>query len=126
MIGGGHFGPINNGLCNWYAAWDYYSDQLSSPPHVMVLSEEVTASNAWKRIGFMRYSPEYWLLARLMIDRLQRSEDGTDATACSYKDESEHEPVDAAAHTLANFDQTSMQQVNSLISELQDVRISTD
>lgn len=100
----------------------------SNPPHVTVSPENVTAENGWQRIGFMRYSPEYWLLARLMVDRLQQSEV---MQMEDYMPTSPNDSVTSRAPAildpdLTEYDQTSMQQVNELISELKKINIHQD
>ena len=76
----------------------------------------------WQRVGFSRFCSEYWLLAKLIVDRI------TDRAQ-----RKEHAFVDASAGTefgsddrstptiLDNYDETSMRQVNDLISEFQKV-----
>lgn len=73
----------------------------------------------WKRVGFMRHSPEYWLLAKLLVDRLSSPVDrilGSDSAHLETVGEM-HEPI------LTRYDQTSMLQVNDLITGFQDVHI---
>lgn len=67
----------------------------------------------WKRIGFCRYCPEYWLLANLMADRLATLgalQQGNEMTAI------DNGPLDPI---LDQYDQTSMRQVNDLIMGFQ-------
>ena len=84
----------------------------------------------WKRIGFMRHASEYWLLAQLILERLSAShhENGTefspavlpngDLTAQTY------EKAEALPDLgLDKYDETSMQQINELIRDLQRVNI---
>ncbi|RFN45078.1 c2h2 transcription factor [Fusarium flagelliforme] len=62
---------VYNALSNWKSVWETYSDEFSlSPPHVMVDKHDVAPDDLWRRVGFMRHSPEYWLLAKLLVDRL--------------------------------------------------------
>lgn len=70
----------------------------------------------WKRIGFPRYCHEYWLLANLMADRLVvlGSLQGTDLAALG---EGPLDPI------LNKYDQTSMRQVNDLITGFQTFQI---
>ncbi|PTD06354.1 hypothetical protein FCULG_00011714 [Fusarium culmorum] len=111
---------VYNALSNWKMVWETYSDELSfSSPHVMVDKENVSPVDLWRRVGFMRHSPEYWLLAKLLVDRLStpietmtNPEDALlDASAVT------HEPI------LTRYDQTSMLQVNDLITGFQNVHI---
>ncbi|KAF0637477.1 hypothetical protein FPSE5266_09730 [Fusarium pseudograminearum] len=119
---GGHdqLQAVYNALSNWKMVWETYSDELSfSPPHVMVNKQNISPAELWRRVGFMRHSPEYWLLAKLLVDRLSapietmtNPEDALlDATTVTQ------EPI------LARYDQTSMLQVNDLITGFQNVHI---
>ena len=71
----------------------------------------------WRRMGFCRYAPEYWLLAHLMADRL--------AVLGISKAENELEPLDEGPldPILNRYDQTSMRQVNDLIMGFQTFQI---
>lgn len=77
----------------------------------------------WKRIGFMRHSPEFWLLATVVVDRISSASDmrwgmGTDMLGDSGSGSgTSSEPI------LAVIDQTSMRQVNDLITEFQIVQL---
>jgi predicted component of type VI protein secretion system len=119
---GGHdqLQAVYNALGNWKSVWETYSDELSfSPPHVMVDKHDILPDDLWRRVGFMRHSPEYWLLAKLLVDRLSTpidtipSSDETLLDATSAR----HEPI------LTRYDQTSMLQVNDLITGFQNVHI---
>ncbi|RGP78351.1 hypothetical protein FLONG3_3487 [Fusarium longipes] len=119
---GGHdqLQAVYNALDNWKSVWETYSDELSfSPPHVLVNRQDISPGDLWRRVGFMRHSPEYWLLAKLLVDRLSTpldtipSSDETLVEATSAT----HEPI------LTRYDQTSMLQVNDLITGFQNVHI---
>ncbi|KAL4728100.1 hypothetical protein ACLX1H_004829 [Fusarium chlamydosporum] len=70
---GGHdqLQSVYNALNNWKLVWETYSDDFSfSSPHATVNKQDISMGDLWKRVGFMRHSPEYWLLAKLLVDRL--------------------------------------------------------
>lgn len=71
----------------------------------------------WRRMGFSRFAPEYWLLAHLMADRL--------AVLGPSQPESELEPLDEGPldPILNQYDQTSMRQINDLIMGFQTFQI---
>ncbi|KAL9564863.1 hypothetical protein ACKAV7_011315 [Fusarium commune] len=115
---GGHdqLQAVRNALDNWKSAWETYSDEFSfSPPHVMVDRHNVATENLWRRVGFMRHSPEYWLLGKLLVDRLSTPSDsyGSPESTVADASGSAHEPI------LTRYDQTSMLQVNDLITGFQ-------
>jgi hypothetical protein len=119
---GGHdqLQAVYNALGNWKTVWETYSDELSfSPPHVMVDKENILPVDLWRRVGFMCHSPEYWLLAKLLVDRLSASIDTIPNSNDDLINPSSvtHEPI------LTQYDQTSMLQVNDLITGFQNVHI---
>ncbi|KAF4428780.1 C2H2 transcription factor [Fusarium acutatum] len=104
---GGHdqLQAVRNALDNWKSAWETYSDEFSfSPPHVMVDRHNVATENLWRRVGFMRHSPEYWLLGKLLVDRLSTSSDSFGSPESTVPDASgsAHEPI------LTRYDQTTL------------------
>ncbi|KAF5638109.1 C2H2 transcription factor [Fusarium sp. NRRL 52700] len=112
---GGHdqLEAVRNALDNWKSAWETYSDEFSfSPPHVMVDRHNMATENLWRRVGFMRHSPEYWLLGKLLVDRLSAPSDSLGSPESTVPDASGsvHEPI------LTRYDQTSMLQTTALIA----------
>lgn len=65
----------------------------------------------WKRNGFFRFCAEYWLLANLMADRLTGAEMSRGDSF--LVNDSVLDPI------LSQYDQTSMRQVNDLITGFQ-------
>lgn len=63
----------------------------------------------WKRVGFCRYCPEFWLLASLMTERLGLLGDLPQGNDLAPLDDGALDPI------LNKYDQTSMRQVNNLI-----------
>ncbi|KAF5984154.1 C2H2 zinc finger transcription factor [Fusarium bulbicola] len=104
---GGHdqLQAVRNALDNWKSAWETYSDEFSlSPPHAMVDRHNVATENLWRRVGFMRHSPEYWLLGKLLVDRLSTPGDSLGSPESTEPDASgsAHEPI------LTRYDQTTL------------------
>lgn len=129
----GQLVPIRNGLRNWIAIWEMYFDTWSaSPPHGMVQEDALTPDTMWKRVGFVRHTPEYWLLGSLLTDRIasETSGAGEEKNPQSILD---HPSNSASVGTVAEsitrnpildkYDQTSMRQVNDLISGFQRVQM---
>ncbi|CAK7206109.1 hypothetical protein SEUCBS139899_008893 [Sporothrix eucalyptigena] len=120
---------IRTGLANWKTVWEIYKREFSTgPPHTMVPvplpnHDDTTApDDMWRRTGFMRHSPEYWLLAHLVIDRLSAQQPkhlhmGMHHTGMHVADNTARDPI------LAKYDETSMRQVNDLISQLRNVQL---
>jgi hypothetical protein len=115
--------PIRHGLQNWISIWNLYSATLSqSTRHEPLLGEQLIPENMWKRTGFLRNAPEYWMLATLIVERISakvnisgsRPEESLFAGQTSGQD-GPLEPL------LGKFDDTSMKQVNELIAEFQNI-----
>lgn len=103
--------PIRTALDNWIIIWQIYSDQgAATPRHDPVHGQIITPHIMWKRIGFSRYAYEYWTLAKLIVDRI---------AATAYMDDDDASP----ASLLPRYDDTSMKQVNDLITEFQKIGI---
>jgi len=96
----------------------------------MVQDDCLAPETMWKRIGFIRYAPEYWLLGSLLTDRISGvpnrdghgsppQSDDRDTTPTSQQSNKPHivEPI------LDKYDQTSMRQVNDLITGFQKIQI---
>ncbi|RJE21070.1 hypothetical protein PHISCL_06584 [Aspergillus sclerotialis] len=112
--------PIQNALRNWRDIWQLSTTLPSISPDVLD-SSDIPADRMWERHGFWKHCPEYWLLADLMVTHLseicaspgERLADQSQAD-CLYG------PVDSI---LNKYDQTSMRQVNELISSFQKCQI---
>jgi hypothetical protein len=72
----------------------------------------------WKRLGFSRYCSEYWLLANLLVDKIS-------AAILQQQQASRPDNMDSSGElynprivepVLDKYDQTSMRQVNDLIT----------
>lgn len=106
-----HLTPIRNTLTNWCDSWQVFAT-TSSPgktPHVTIDDTNISPQDMWKRIGFCRYCPEFWLLANLMTERLGLLGDVTLGDNLAPVDDGALDPI------LNKYDQTSMRQINNLI-----------
>ncbi|OQV09477.1 Fungal Zn2-Cys6 binuclear cluster domain-containing protein [Cladophialophora immunda] len=115
---------IQSALNNWRHIWKIYADEFShSAPHAMVTYDRMTIETMWKRVGFVRHAPEFWLLTSVVVGRINSQsqmhkprhggEPGTTMLSASAAPE----PI------LQSYDQTSMRQVNELIAEFKKVMI---
>lgn len=92
-------------------------------------TEDTTApDDMWRHTGFMRHSPEYWLLAHLVIDRLSVQPQNQSRLLHSAIYSHLHagqQTVDNTARDpiLAKYDEKSMRQVNDLISQFRNVQL---
>ncbi|KAK0631445.1 hypothetical protein B0T14DRAFT_559239 [Immersiella caudata] len=121
----GQLVPIRSGLRNWIAVWEQYFDSWSaSYPQDASLPLETM----WKRMGFIRFAPEYWLLGVLLTNRISGATNQSQDKAHDVDDASRSSlPVPVAAGSsaqinsvdpiLEKYDQTSMRQVNDLIAD---------
>jgi hypothetical protein len=114
----GNCKSVHIALQNWRFAWEMYKEQLyGHQPHTIIREGEYSPGiNMWKRDGFMRHSTDFWLLARVMLDRLERM----------LNDMPENEGISVETNYMPNslkVDQTSMQQVNELILEFYSISL---
>lgn len=91
-----------------------------SARHVPLSGEQLVPENMWKRTGFLRHAPEYWMLAKLIVERIWAKAELHDSPPEDFPlpghvatQEGPSEPL------LGKYDDTSMKQVNDLISEFQ-------
>lgn len=111
--------PIRNALDNWIRIWQVYSSQHATSIKHLPLQREPGPDDMWKRVGFARFANEYWLLASLIVDRITAAALGStfNNPELQYGKEPDEDNV------LTKYDETSMKQVNELISEFQKVLI---
>ncbi|KAK3329158.1 hypothetical protein B0H66DRAFT_14919 [Apodospora peruviana] len=129
----GQLVPIRNGLRNWIAIWEmYYDTWSSSPPHGMVREDSLAPETMWKRGGFIRYSPEYWLLGSLLTDRISSATSKAQQSHNKGKSPQNSQGQSSLSSLtksitvdpiLDKYDQTSMRQVNDLITEFQKFQV---
>ncbi|PPJ54821.1 hypothetical protein CBER1_08422 [Cercospora berteroae] len=111
-------GPIYNALANWHLLWQRHIkvDPLMRSHDAALSALHIT--KLWQREGFSRFAPEYWMLASMLAQRLDRTDQ-------DVVDKSREEPevkTEAKDELLENYD-TDMRQVNSLIAEFQKVML---
>jgi hypothetical protein len=110
--------PIRTGLDNWITIWQIYLERNSVlRRHQPRPTDHEDLGTTWQRIGFYHSADEYWMLAKLMVDRVamnsqlegDRMLDGDSIT------------IDAPTkeELLGKYDETSMRQVNELIADFQ-------
>ena len=90
--------------------------------HCPLVNRQLVPENMWQRIGFMRFASEYWLLARLIVQRISdiAHENELPSTADYVKAPFE-EANEPSPTLLERYDETSMRQVNDLIADFQKV-----
>ncbi|KAL4933172.1 transcription factor domain-containing protein [Aspergillus undulatus] len=94
--------PIERGLENWRQIWER---REAEDKHV-----HNTPGSLWKKVGFISYSPEFWHLARIIVERIH-DDDATAETATSP------EVTGTVNAAKMRYDHTDMTDVNGLIME---------
>ncbi|KAF9894095.1 hypothetical protein FE257_009068 [Aspergillus nanangensis] len=90
--------PVQTGLKNWRRVWNKRGpEDRDIPDHHLTI---------WKKIGFTCYAPEFWHLARIILDKIQ-----AEATA------KEQDPLPTSEQRINRYDHTDMKDVNVLIME---------
>ncbi|KAJ5884876.1 Zinc finger C2H2 type domain containing protein [Penicillium taxi] len=90
---------IERGMDRWKVAWDTMQ-ALRGP--VEQPGEKSILDGMWRRDGFMKCAPEYWLLGRVILEKI-RSSPSTEGSG--------------AMRMLDKYDQTDMGQVHHLIAQ---------
>ena len=126
----GSLEPIRQAQKTWGRVWDIYMDRFSHDSrHSPVTSsmQDLAPDDMWKRIGFTRYASEYWLLGKFMVERLSDGNEGNVETvedaAGRVQTGASSSDTYSAGQLLSQYDQTSMEQVNVLITDFQKVSI---
>ncbi|GFF38041.1 C2H2 type zinc finger domain protein [Aspergillus udagawae] len=106
-------------LQNFKHIWHLHeTTTIGQLPHTTVDESNLNTDNMWQRVGFCRHAGDFWLLASVKVDRLSVAE-AEQHTAIRgefvLEDSEQSDPI------LSQYDQTSMRQVNELISEFQRV-----
>ncbi|KAJ2893600.1 hypothetical protein MKZ38_008423 [Zalerion maritima] len=118
---------IRNGLRNWKAIWEVHAASATAPPHgiVAVEGKNLPPDQLWKRVGFVRYSFEYWLLGNLITDKIAAARDASPSRFNpGHGSEAPRSPrARSLDPILDKYDQTSMRQVNDLIAAFRQFQI---
>lgn len=130
----GSLASIQQAQKTWETVWAIYTARFSKDPrHAPVTSsmQDLAPNEMWKRVGFIRYADEYWLLSKLMVDRLLKTFEGANHDAIVDPASQGQRPVnisgpESVSPLLNQYDQTSMQQINALISDFQKVCIRSE
>lgn len=62
----------------------------------------------WKRLGFVQHADEFWVLAKLVLERLRKAQGTEMSSAPSWNGVEQHD---------LNYDESEMSQVSRLIEE---------
>jgi hypothetical protein len=104
---------IQRGLQRWIRLWP--SPVRDAELLGMQADHDPRRQSRWKRIGFMRYSPEYWLITYLTIEKIRRR-DMKRASVGGLN-------VLASLEQGGRCDDSEMQHLTALISEFQGMNL---
>lgn len=123
---GAEFESLRNAIDNWRVVWDLQSERGSSDcfgTHDPWIPQFMATPEApWKRIGFFRNAPEYWLLARVMLERVEAARQRIEANEVFFGSGDARDS--GIPPTLAKFDETSMAQLRNFITSFQELSIA--
>lgn len=107
------FLPIRTGLSSWKTVWNQRFRNLDEQFFDVAITQQISKerkekdsrpqpvlideSSLWKRLGFWKYAPEFWLLAYVQLEQIQYSNSGIKG----LKDE--HSQDEAALMRLKSF-----------------------
>lgn len=117
---------MRNAIANWRVVWNLQFMSKSQDfdgihdPTAMPSAGKTKAP--WKRIGFMRNAPEYWLLARIILERLESTQRSLEAaeSLSGHANWRCNMPVSM----LSKYDETSMEQLNEFITSFEALRVN--
>jgi hypothetical protein len=94
--------PVQTGLDNWRRIWNARQPEDKDIPD--------QPQTIWKKIGFVRYAPEFWHLARIVVARIIASD-------------SDEQCLLPSARGLSRFDHSDMRDINGLIMEYRQLNL---
>ena len=122
----GSLDVIQQAHLTWEKVWKLYKTGFSQDRrHSPVASSmcDLAPVDMWKRVGFSRHASEYWFLGKLMVERLLKATEGDIEGVAGLDPAVESlgsiSGTESVGPLLNQYDQTSMQQVNMLISDFQ-------
>ncbi|KAL2844594.1 hypothetical protein BJY01DRAFT_248103 [Aspergillus pseudoustus] len=108
--------PLKTGLENWRRIWNKREAEDKYVPD--------TPDQIWKKVGFISYSPEFWHLARIIVERIEgeshdtEDEEGEDVRNGAVGGETKVMAVGKGQDRWrVRYDHTDMTDVNGLIME---------
>lgn len=120
--------PLRNAFANWKQVWLLRSGS-GSPGAEISADQEASRSNfdpceMWRRIGFMRYAPEFWLLAKIVLERLEADRHEVNVTNTLVdRSGKPNDILPLESTVLDKYDETSMGQVNDIITMFQRLNV---
>ncbi|KIV84504.1 hypothetical protein PV11_00279 [Exophiala sideris] len=117
-----------NAITNWKDIWRLRSVNGFKDCYGLTYLEphpsQLGRNEAWKRIGFMRRAPEYWLLAQAKLERLASTQRSLEAAeSLSGRD---NWLCNVPGTVLPKYDETSMEQLSEFISSFQAMRVDQE
>lgn len=118
----GHLLPrTHNALDNFKDIWHIHQTEcIGKPPHTMINEDFPAPTAMWRRVGFCRHAGDFWLLAKVKVDRLSAADVLQTKSVIGDADDDNGDFDDPI---LNKYDQTSMRQVNDLIADFQKVNL---
>ncbi|KAH6884843.1 hypothetical protein B0T10DRAFT_577204 [Thelonectria olida] len=100
--------PVQTGLDRWIKLWDQgtHLQELMNRTHP-------ACNEMWKRVGFFRHADEYWLLAKLMLERWKSKTEGDSEGPNSILLENDTDSLEAS------YDESDMKNIHQMISDFQ-------
>ncbi|KAI1618962.1 hypothetical protein EDD37DRAFT_606874 [Exophiala viscosa] len=117
-----------NAIINWKDIWRLRSvngfKDCHGHVHLEPSPSQLGRHEVWKRTGFMRRAPEYWLLAQAKLERLESSQRSLEAAeSLSGRD---NWLANVPGTVLSKYDETSMEQLSEFISSFQAMRVDQE
>jgi len=124
--GKGQFHRLRAGLDNWEAVWN---QRLKNNDEKFFDSIVATAAlspyrksegDLWKRPGFWKNAPEYWLLAHLVLEHMESAQQSTEAADELSGINGSH--LNVGGHVHGTIEDTGMRSLHSFLVTVGPVR----
>jgi hypothetical protein len=105
--------PIQRGIDIWKQLW-----LAKSTEDEINIDTSLTTENMWRRVGFFQHAPEYWLLAKLSLERMSlclSAPTSADSSASTMNAETIGLPT--------KYDESDMSQASALLTGLQNISL---
>jgi hypothetical protein len=120
--------PLRHALENWKQIWLLHDSSEHLGADVFATEKASRGSlnpdEMWKRVGFMRNAPEFWLLAKIVLERVEADRCQVELTN-PFIDSSGNrvDNLPLGSPVLDRYDETSMGQVNDIIMMFQRLNV---
>jgi hypothetical protein len=108
--------PLQNAITHWGDIWTARPAAGARSAFGTPSAEKdsfATRNEMWKRVGFMKHAHEFWMLSRIIVDRIASSQ--TNALEADHGSCMARGAGDLVAGVMDQYDRESMEQLRTTI-----------